>query len=56
MKRTESAIAEQLDEYRVKYNFSSFRLSKRIRMAISIILEGGFIVVGNTRNKTIIKK
>lgn len=53
-KRKEKAIVTQVTDYQTKYDFSSFRLLKRLRMALAIILEGGFFVIGKTKNKTIV--
>ena len=49
--KKESAITTQLTDYITKYDFSSFSLRKRFRMALAIIWEGGFKVTGKEKNK-----
>lgn len=49
--RQEIARTSWVNDYTVKYDFSGFTLLKRIRMAMAIILEGGFMITGNVKNK-----
>jgi len=50
--KKERAIVTQLNDYEVKYDFSSCRIVSRIRMAVAIILKGRFIFKGKEKNQT----
>lgn len=53
--KKENAVVTQVNDYTTKYDFSSVRLLKRIRMAIAIIVEGGFYFTGKDKTKTVIE-
>lgn len=51
MKVKEQAIVKQINGYKTLYDFSSVRLIKRIRMALAIIMDGGFTFTGKEKTK-----